>query len=132
VATAFGGVFPVIDLAAQGRSVCLTASGPSRTLLGGTARAPAGRVIAVTPLGDGACAALIMPRGYPTALVIQARKRQALASSYAIPTDVAPLGMFRCHQHLLVIGERRHTAVVVVVPVRAGPHAAAASAGCPA
>jgi hypothetical protein len=132
--TLFGGVFPLIDLAGQGRDLCLTASGPSKTLLG-TATAPAGRLIAATPLGDGACAALIKPHGYPAAMVLQARKGQHLANSYAIPRTVAPLGLFRCHQHLLVVGRRGRNAVVVVVPVTAGPHASAAStaaAGCTA
>jgi hypothetical protein len=126
------GDFPAIRVAGSGRGACLTASGPSGTLINGVSRAPAGRVIALTPLGFGACAILESPRGYPTAMVLQARAGQRSANSYAIPRNVAPLGIFRCHQHLLVIGKRGRNAVVVVVPVTAGPHAAAASARCSA
>jgi hypothetical protein len=36
--------------------------------------------------------------------------------------------MFRCHHHLLVIGDRHRQGVIAVVPVRAGPHALAADA----
>lgn len=119
---------PVVDVA----GTCTAVSGPSGTVIG-SARAPRGQIVSVVALDDGACAALIIPKGYPAAMVLQAPSGQREANSYAIPTGISPLGMFRCHQHLLVIGKRGRTGVVVVVPVTAGPHAAAAetaAAGC--
>jgi hypothetical protein len=114
---------------------CVAESGPTGTALGplgarGLARAPAGRLIGVSPLGNGACAALVAARGQPAALVLQAAAGARRATSDAIPVHVHPLGIFRCHQHLLVIGDRRgvsgRDAVVVVIPVRTGPNSLAA------
>lgn len=126
--------------------VCVAESGRTGTRLGPLpsqrslappsserlSRAPAGHVVSVVPLGNGACAALISTRGYPAPLVLQAPAGQRLAISDALPTHIAPLGMFRCHHHLLAIGDRAQGtgrgAVVVVLPVRAGPAALAGAA----
>jgi hypothetical protein len=48
-----------------------------------------------------------------------------------LPAAIAPLAMFRCHQHLLVIGSTRsgaeRAAVLTPVPVRRGEFAIRAS-----
>jgi hypothetical protein len=113
---------------------CAAESNRTVTRLGALSAQPSpaagGHVISVSPLGGASCAALIERPGRRGAFVLQASPGQVRASSDAVPAGVAPLGMFRCHQHLLVIGDRRRgrqrAAVVAVVPVREGPEALAA------
>lgn len=87
---------------------------------------PAGRLVALVPLGDGACAALIAPRHGSRALVAQAVAGARHATVDRLPRGLRPLGMSRCEQHLLVIGAHaaghRVAGRVAVVPVRAGPY----------
>jgi hypothetical protein len=101
-----------------------------------SARGPAGRLVALTTLGQGACAALIYPRGGRHAVVVQTWATGRAVRTDALPAFVQPLGISRCNQHLLVIGDRLANGVrqglVAAVPVREGPHAAAAAGGAPA
>jgi hypothetical protein len=49
-----------------------------------------------------------------------------------IRAPLVPMAMFRCHEHLLVLGASgpaaRETAVIVPVPITRGPFAASAAA----
>jgi hypothetical protein len=102
----------------------------------GVAAAPPGRLVALVPLGARSCAALIQtPRGRATVAQMSAGDHRAVTE--VLPAAIAPLSMFRCHQHLLVIGAtdsgHEHAAVIVPVPIRRGKFAAiasAASTGC--
>jgi hypothetical protein len=127
-------------VAALGSNLCFASSSPSATEFGPfldrrqaftPSRAPGGRLISLVALGQGACAALIATGRQPGTLVVQASAQQRRATRDAIPQTVEPLGMFRCHAHLLVIGARaqnhQRAGVVVVIPVRRGPRAATAS-----
>ena len=95
--------------------------------------APAGRLIGLTSLGGGACAALIYPARSRHAVVVQTGPGSGpAASSTPLPGAIQPLAISRCNQHLLVIGDEpsggTRRGAVAVVPVREGPHAAAAKA----
>ncbi|MHB8694759.1 MAG: hypothetical protein ACYDHH_26295 [Solirubrobacteraceae bacterium] len=100
------------------------------------ARGPGGRVVALTALGGGACAALIYPRGGHHAVVVQSSATGRAVRTDALPAFVQPLGLSRCNQHLLVIGDRltngTRQGLVAAVPVREGPHAAGAAAAAAA
>jgi hypothetical protein len=142
----FGNAVTTGALAAFRGSVCLAGSGKSTSELGplstgGTVHAPtqgpSGKLTAVVALGRRACATLIANR--TGGLVLQAAGGQRHPTIDRIPRSVIPLGMFRCHQHLLVIGARRNrfgsNGVVVAIPVRRGPQAnraaaASAATGC--
>lgn len=136
---------PLADTAARsstlvpdGASWCLAASDVKHVNLLAwasgrwtSAAAPAGTLVALAPLGAGACAALIRT-SRPGAVVAQMSAGSSRVSADTIPSSLTPLGMFRCNRHLLVIAgaARDRTAVIVPVPVRRGPfvHAALASA----
>jgi hypothetical protein len=96
-----------------------------------SAGAPLGRLVALVPLGAGACSALIAgPRGRATVAQMSAGDGRAVTTG--LPRAVAPLTMFRCHRHLLVVGatgRRRRAAVIVAVPIRRGSFAGGALAG---
>ena len=139
----FGTAVTTDALATDGRSLCLAGSGASSSELGplaadgkllGATSGPPGQLTAVVALGQRACAALFRTTG--GGLVVQAVAGQRHPTRDRIPRAVTPLGMFRCHQHLLVIGARRDlqesAGVVVAIPVRRGPQANAASrtTGC--
>jgi hypothetical protein len=104
-----------------------------------TSSAPGAPPLALVALGQGACAALIAGGHGHGGVVVQAAAGHGRPVSDRIPSAIAPLGMFRCHAHLLVIGSRSqgHTlsGEVAVFPVRRGPFAqagvaSAASARC--
>jgi hypothetical protein len=127
-------------VAAFGSNICFASSSPTATEFGPfldrrqaftPSRAPAGRLISLVALGQGACAALIATDRPPGTVVAQASAQQRQSTRDAIPRTVEPLGMFRCHAHLLVIGaqaqNRQRAGVVVVIPVRRGPPATTAS-----
>jgi hypothetical protein len=127
-------------IAAFGSNICLATSGPTSTAFGPLlasrqaftqSRAPGGQLIAVVALGQGACAALITNGRQPGAFVVQASVQQRHATRDAVPRSVQPLGMFRCHAHLVVIGARAQNhgrrGTVVVIPVRRGPKITTAS-----
>ncbi|MGO9753378.1 MAG: hypothetical protein ACLP22_18085 [Solirubrobacteraceae bacterium] len=89
-------------VAATTRSQIGISSYPSRSAPAVTP-APAGTLIALVPLGPGACAALIRTaRGDATVAQMSAGNRRALSDR--LPAAVAPLAMFRCNEHLLVVG----------------------------
>ena len=119
---------------ALGGQTCAAGSGSRGTVFGTLDRrnrarpmlhGPAGALIGTVALGHGVCSVLIRTRS--GGLVLQAGRGRS--SRDAVPRQVDPLGMFRCHRHLLVLGTARHGGpVIVVVPVRRGPYATAASA----
>jgi hypothetical protein len=125
-------------IAATGSAVCLAGSSPGGTIFGpfvagqtfAPSRGPAGRLVSVGALGRDACAALVTGRG-SGGVVVQASGGRGQPTRDAIPASVQPLGMFRCHAHLLVIGTRPRNGwragAVVVIPVRRGPSAGAAT-----
>jgi hypothetical protein len=126
------------ELAGTGSSTCAASSGSAATAIrpvsaGATVRAtlaPAGRLLALVSLGQGACAALVAGRGGADVEQMQAGARRAVSDRVA--RDVAAQSMFRCNQHLLVLGTvaggGRRTAVILPVPVRRGPFARASAA----
>jgi hypothetical protein len=119
-------------LARLGGQTCVAGSGSRGTEFGalaphGTARpafrGPAGPVVGVVALGRGACALLV--RAHDGGIVLQADARHHVTRD-AVPRRIEPLGMFRCHHHLLIIGSTaRGSGQVVVIPVRRGPYAGA-------
>jgi hypothetical protein len=135
-----------MTLAGTAGDLCVASTSANGTRLGpgaalGSAqpypfRAPAGRLVGLTTLGGGACAALIYPTGARHAVVVQNGPTGSRTSTSPLPGRLQPLGMSRCNQHLLVIGDEPRNGVldgvVAVVPVRAGPHASAASPRCTA
>jgi hypothetical protein len=128
-------------IASSGSHICAAASTPTATILGPVAirrhlftgsTAQAGRLVSLVALGPGACAALITSPRHRGGLVLQASVQRPRASQDFLPGSVTPLGMFRCHAHLVAIGSRVSTGgrggVVVVVPVRRGGRAQVATA----
>ena len=91
--------------------------------------APAGRLLALVALGPDACAALIAGGRGATVAQMQASERHAVTDR--VPRDVTALAMFRCNQHLLVLGTTassgERSAVILPVPVRRGPFARSAA-----
>jgi hypothetical protein len=89
-----------------------------------SARGPSGNLLTVVPLGGGACATLVASIHRSGGFVVQAAAGEQHRSLIFLPRGVQALGMFRCHQHLLVIGSRPAAAgragVIVVVPLRRG------------
>jgi hypothetical protein len=128
-----------ILLSSSGSGSCLAGTDPARILIaayaGASARtaavAPAGMLISLVSLGPGACGALIKAAGAP-ARVAQMSTGDRRAVVDRLPDAIAPLAMFRCHQHLLVIGSTPsagwRAAVIAPVPVRRGEFAVRASA----
>lgn len=124
-------------LAQHGSALCLGGSSATATEVGplsaqgdafAASRASAGRLIAVTALGQGACAALVAdpPSG---AIIVQTSPRARGVTRDVLPRSFTPLGMFRCNAHLLAVGtDHGATGAVAVVPVRHGPAAAASAA----
>jgi hypothetical protein len=125
-------------IATSGGASCIATTAPSHTGIspyatgsaGTAANAPAGSLTGLVPLGPGSCAALIRtPRGQAT--VAQMTSGDAHALTDRVPPAVTALAMFRCNQHLLVVGATgsagRQSAVIVPVPVRRGKFAAQAS-----
>lgn len=133
-AAPFGRAVRTDMLGAFGAQTCVGGMGPRSTEFGSldahnTARpvfrGPPGGLVSIVALGHGACAVLVQARS--GALVLQGMSRRQMSRDAIAPT-IEPLGMFRCHQHLLVVGATRHgSAVVAVVPVRRGPYASAAA-----
>jgi len=119
---------------------CLATAGPggvrisayagSRT--SAPAAAPPGTVLALAPIAEGACAALIGERGGGIVAQMAAGDRRTLTDR--VPAGVAPAALFRCHQHLLVVGTAgaagHRSAVVLPVTVRRGAASIAVSTGC--
>jgi hypothetical protein len=100
-------------------------AGFTRVLAGAAAA-----LVAVVPLGAGACGVLVQRPGRP-AEVFQTAAGSAGAAITALPAGLVPLAMFRCHQHLLVIAASGpagdESAALVPVPLTRGPFAAAAA-----
>jgi hypothetical protein len=89
---------------------------------------PATRLITIVPLGSGACGALLSRGRLRPAEVMQTSSADPAPAITQLPAGVTPLAMFRCHQHLLVIGASAsgatEAAVIVPVPISGGPFAA--------
>jgi hypothetical protein len=122
-------------IAASGTSGCIAGIDPTGIAISSyapgstsmSATAPAGKLVALVPIASGSCAALIKTsRRGGTVAQMSAGNRHALTNKLA--ASIAPLAMFRCHRHLLVIGARRaqgqETGVIVPIPVRRGMAAA--------
>lgn len=118
-------------IVANNRSFCLSASGPSSVLLSAGRRwapasAPMGKVLSLVPLGPGACAALITTQHGGVVAQMATGERRTLVKH--VPSGVAPLAMFRCNHHLLIVGASvsgsRRIAVIVPVAVARGSFAA--------
>ncbi|HUO72988.1 MAG TPA: hypothetical protein VMU39_19630 [Solirubrobacteraceae bacterium] len=137
VAAPFGTAAGADALGALGSQTCVGGAGPRDTEFGALDRhnaarpifrGPAGELVSVVALGRGGCAVLIRGRGGTVVLQAASRGRP---TRDAVSHAVEPLGMVRCHQHLLVLGARRARGaaamVVAVVPVRRGPFATAAA-----
>lgn len=130
---ALGRTASAVLVSTFGSAVCAAVSNRASTMLGpfrggratlsrGTA---GGRLIALVSLGEGACAALLVDHRHPGGLVVQASPQRPQPTPDGLPRAVTPLGMFRCHAHLLIIGThaqgRSRAGTVVVIPVRRGP-----------
>jgi hypothetical protein len=123
-------------LVPDGSRWCLSASGEAHVnLLSQTqsgrwtaAAGPAGALVALVPLGPGACAALI--RTARSGALVAQMSAGGPAVTSRVPGGLAPLGMFRCNAHLLVIAavDRGRSAVIVPVAIRRGAFAHTASA----
>jgi len=89
------------------------------------------RLVALVPLGGGACGALLA-RGRHRGEVAQTAPSSSTPSTSVVPASLVALAMFRCHQHLLVIAASGpvgdQAAVIVPVRIARGPFAAAAGA----
>jgi len=89
------------------------------------------RLIALVPLGGGACGALLA-RARRSGEVAQTAPSSSAPSTSVVPASLAPLAMFRCHQHLLVIAADGpvgdQAAVIVPIRIGRGPFAAATGA----
>ena len=105
---------------APGGAACLALRRPAAVELGRwtgsgapalTSVAVAGDLRAVAPLVSRGCAALVGSR------VVQAAGGRATTTT--LPRGVVASALFRCRKHVLVLGRRGRTAVVVVVPARA-------------
>ncbi len=96
------------------------------------ASAPGGSLVALAPIAQRACGALIATRS--GGVVAQMASGDRAAVTARVPAGVAPSAIFRCHQHLLVIGVQgasgRRTAVVLPFAVRRGASSAALTTGC--
>jgi hypothetical protein len=126
-------------VSASSGGLCIAATDPLRILIApypptsgaGGAVAPRGTLLALVPLGSGSCAALIRTSG-GRASVAQMSSGDRRAVIDRLPAAIAPLAMFRCHQHLLVIGAtrrgREQAALVAPIPIRRGTFSARASA----
>jgi hypothetical protein len=120
-------------------AMCAAGVGPAGTgmwPLGATrwtevAAGASARLIAVVPLGAGGCGALVR-RGPRSAVVTQSGSGGSAVTVTPIRAPLVPMAMFRCHEHLLVLGASgpaaRETAVIVPVPITRGPFAASAAA----
>ena len=128
-----------VVVTSQPGAMCVAGSGPAGIdiwPLGATqstqvAAGASARLVAIVPLGAGGCGALLQ-RGQRSAEVTQTGSNNPAPAVSHIPAGLAPLAMFRCHQHLLVIAASgsaaNETAMIVPVPIRRGPFAAAAVA----
>ncbi len=87
------------------------------------------RLVALVSIGGGGCGALIQSPG--SAEVAQTDSN-ATAALTRIPKALAPLALFRCREHLLVLAASsiagRQTAVIVPIPITQGPLAAVSAA----
>lgn len=96
------------------------------------AAAPAGSLLALAPIARGACAGLIEAKGGDVVAQMASGERSAVTDR--VPSGVAASAIFRCHQHLLVVGSTgspgHRAAVVLAVAVRRGGASAAAGTGC--
>jgi hypothetical protein len=128
-----------VVVTSQPGAMCAAGSGPAGIdiwPLGATqstqvASGGSAKLVATVALGGGGCGALLQ-RGPRSADVTQTGSNSSATTITPLPAGLAPLAMFRCHQHLLVIaasGSAGHeTAMIEPVPITRGPFAAAASA----
>jgi hypothetical protein len=88
------------------------------------------RLVALVALGAGGCGALI--QGPRSAKVTQTGSNDSAPAVTNIPEALAPLAMFRCHEHLLVLAASgaagQQAAMIVPIPITRGPFAAASAA----
>ena len=67
-----------------------------------------------------------------SATVTQTGSKGPAPAVTTLPEALAPLAMFRCHEHLLVVAARRAArqpaAMIVPIPIIRGPFAAASAA----
>jgi hypothetical protein len=86
-------------------------AGPAPVAIPGPTYAPvAGTLGGVVPLGDGACGALLLHDGKP-ASVLQASAGDAHPAITSLPAGLRAGAIYRCNQHVLVVGARRSNGV---------------------
>jgi hypothetical protein len=82
-------------------------SGAEPVAIPGPTYAPVpGSLGGVVPLGDGACGALLLHEG-KAATVLQASSGDAHPAITTLPTGLRAGAIYRCNQHVLVVGTRR-------------------------
>ncbi len=82
-------------------------SGPEPVAIPGPTYAPVpGSLAGVVPLGDGACGALLLHEGR-AATVLQASGGDAHPATTTLPASLRAGAIYRCKQHVLVVGTRR-------------------------
>ncbi len=87
------------------------AAGATATVLPKRTWTPvAGTLAGVVPLGDRACGALLRRPGKP-ALVLQASNGSGKPSLTEVPAGLRAGAIYRCKQHVLVVGTRRRGGV---------------------
>jgi hypothetical protein len=83
------------------------AAGPQPVAIPGQTYAPVpGSLGGVVPLGDGACGALVL-HGGKAASVLQASGGDAHPAITTLPASLRAGAIYRCNQHVLVVGTRR-------------------------
>lgn len=125
-----------VRVTSQPGAACVAGSGPAGIdiwPLGATqsttvSAGASAKLVAIVPLGAGGCGALLQ-RGQRSADVAQIGSNNLAPAVSHISGALAPLAMFRCHQHLLVIAASgpagKEAAMIVPVPITRGPLAAA-------
>ena len=82
-------------------------AGPQPIAIPGPTYAPiAGSLAGVVPLGDGACGALLLHEA-KAATVLQASSGDAHPAITTLPASLRAGAIYRCNQHVLVVGTRR-------------------------
>ena len=101
--------------------VAASAAGPPPATLPAPGwTAVSGALVAVVPLGDRACGALLRRTGKP-ALVLQAANGDTRPAVAEVPAGLRAGAIYRCKRHVLVVGTRRRGGVdhasVAVTPI---------------
>ena len=92
------------------RLVRVAAGAPATALPKRTWTPVAGTLAGVVPLGDRACGALLRRAGKP-ALILQASNGSGKPSLTEVPAGLRAGAIYRCKQHVLVVGTRRRGGV---------------------